>query len=327
MKRRLVPPALAVLLGLTVAAWSQAPRPEHGAQSAERVNPMISLHERNLPVFGLYAPANRRGGRGAPPATGSETSMRLARETLGYGASDYIFSGSMEGSVDRGLPAFTEYVSALRDAGATVRTHPIVVKTPNIADDPAGAIENIGRQLNAGASGIMFVGVESAEEVRQGLAAMRFGSKGGRRSEDVGSAPAYWGMTESEYRQRADPWPLNPAGELISWTIVESLEGLSNVREIAAVEGIGVLWPGAGTLRRLFSVTGPDGRRVLDEEGWEDAIQQVLAACKEFDVPCGYPANANDIEQRIEQGFTVFVMGWGEGGFNAIDIGRRVSGR
>ncbi len=105
----------------------------------------------------------------------------------------------------------------------------------------------------------MFVGVESAAEVKAGLAAMRFKSKGGTRPEDVGSAPAFWGMSEKEYKEKADLWPLNPNGELVNWTIVESKEGLAHVREIAAVKGIGVLWPGAGTLRGVFSTQQPDG--------------------------------------------------------------------
>jgi len=189
------------------------------------------------------------------------------------------------------------------------------------------ATRDVGRQLDTGVSGIMFVGVESAEEVRTGLAAMRYASEGGTRPDGVGSAPAYWGVGEDEYRQKADLWPLDPEGELISWVIVESHAGLENVREIAAVPGIGVLWPGAGTLRRLFSTTDESGNRVLDEEGWENAIQTVLAACKEFDVPCGYPANADDIELRMEQGFGVFVMGWGEGGFETVEKGRALAGR
>ena len=94
--------------------------------------------------------------------------------------------------------------------------------------------------------------------------------------------PAVWGMSEAEYRRKADLWPLNPDGELINWTIVESKEGLANLREIAAVPGIGVLWPGAGTLRGVFTTTSPSGERAFDQAGWEAAIQQVLAACKEF---------------------------------------------
>ncbi|MEX2179543.1 MAG: hypothetical protein WD801_12585 [Gemmatimonadaceae bacterium] len=44
--------------------------------------------------------------------------------------------------------------------------------------------------------------------------------------------------------------------------------------------GIGVLFPGAGTLRGIFSTVDSTGRRVLDQAAWEGAIQQVLAACR-----------------------------------------------
>ena len=93
------------------------------------------------------------------------------------------------------------------------------------------------------------------------------------------------------------------------------------------MKGIGVLWPGAGTLRGVFSTTDASGKRVLDEAAWEASIQQVLAACKEFNVPCGFPANANDIEMRMKQGFSVFVMNWGDAGFKTVDMGRKISGR
>jgi 4-hydroxy-2-oxoheptanedioate aldolase len=250
-----------------------------------------------------------------------------AEEMLAYGMSDYVFDGSMEGGVEEGLPAFAAFKDAMQAAGATARTHPMIVKMAKI-EDAEQATAEIARQLATGVSGIMFVEVESAEEVETALSAMRWASEGGTRPEaSVGSAPAYWGVDDEEYRRKADLWPLDPEGELVSWVIVESHEGLANVREIAAVPGIGVLWPGAGTLRRLFSETNEAGERVLDEEGWEHAIQQVLSACKEFDVPCGYPANASDIAMRMEQGFSVFVMGWGEQGFATVEMGREIAGR
>jgi 4-hydroxy-2-oxoheptanedioate aldolase len=163
--------------------------------------------------------------------------------------------------------------------------------------------------------------------VQHGLDAMRIKAKGGLRPEEVGNAPKYWGLGEKEDRDKADLWPLNPGGELTNWTIVESREGLAHVREIAAVKGISVLFPGAGTLRGVFTATAADGTRKFDAEGWEGAIQQVLAACKEFNVPCGYPATENDIEMRMKQGFSVFVINWGDPGFRTIDIGRRIAGR
>ena len=77
----------------------------------------------------------------------------------------------------------------------------------------------------------------------------------------------------------------------------------------------------------MFSTTDSTGRRVLDAAAWEAAIQQVLSACKEFNVPCGYPATSADIEMRMKQGFSVFVINWGDAGFQAVDIGRKAGGR
>ena len=291
------------------------------AQSRGRLNPMIDLLEKKQPVFGLYAPRNPRN------AATQKTPVQLAREALAYPKADFIFDGSMEGNFERGYPAFAEFAQAMFEAGlldaTTSRlTHPLVVKMHRIMPDVGAATANIRRQLELGVSTIAFVHVESAEEVRAGLSAMRMKANRGTRAADVGNAPARWGMSDAEYRQRADVWPLNPHGELMSWVIVESHEGLANVREIAAVDGVGVLFPGAGTLRGVFTTTSADGKRVFDADGWEAAIQKVLAACKEFAVPCGYPASENDIERRMQQGFSVFIMGWGEPGFRAIDLGR-----
>jgi len=231
------------------------------------------------------------------------------------------------------LPAYTEFVKGMQQAGVLRKspfarlTHPLVVKMEEIAPDKTKAAEAISKQLNVGVSGIMFVKAESADEVKAGIAAMRFKSKGGTRPDNVGSAPAYWGLSEAEYRQKADLWPLNPDGELSNWTIIESKEGLAHVRAIAAVPGVGVLWPGAGTLRGVFSTTDANGQRQTDQAAWEKAIQQVLSACKEFKIACGYPANPDDIEMRMKQGFSVFVMNWGDAGFKAIEIGRRAANR
>jgi 4-hydroxy-2-oxoheptanedioate aldolase len=305
------------------------------AQTRHRLNPMIDLLEQKKPLFGVYWPGNPQGRRGGPPPADAvmKTPTEWAKEALAYRNADFLFNGSMEGGVDRAIGGVTDFVKATAAAGALDKTpfprfpHPLMVKTPKIAPDTTAAIQNISRELNLGVSGIMFVETESADEVRAGIAAMRFASKGGTRPDDVGIAPAIWGMTKQQYKQKADLWPLNPDGELVNWTIVESKEGLAHVREIAQVKGIGVLWPGAGTLRGVFSTTNAAGERVLDQAGWENAIQTVLSACKEFHIPCGFPATPADIEMRMKQGFSVFVMNWGDPGFKAVDLGRAASGR
>ncbi|MDE3155637.1 MAG: hypothetical protein KGN76_11075 [Acidobacteriota bacterium] len=320
---------------VAASAFVLTGRAQRPAASYQHLNPVIRLLQQKQPVFGVYRPSPRPFRRPGtpPPTTPPKSPAELATETLGYHLNDFLFDGGPEEGVDEALPGIREYVSALIAADASAKTpffglvHPLILKTSNIARAGDAAGRNISRELNLGASGIMFVEAGSAAEVRKGIAAMRFRSHGGTRPDAVGMAPKYWGMSEAEYRQKADLWPLNPEGELINWTIVETPEGLAHVKEIAAVKGIGVLWPGAGTLRQLYTTTDASGKRTFDQEKWEAAIQKVLAACKEFHVPCGYPANAGDIEMRMQQGFSVFVMPWGEQGFKAVEIGRKAAGR
>ncbi|MGE0812437.1 MAG: aldolase/citrate lyase family protein [Vicinamibacterales bacterium] len=334
--RHLITVVLSSVLAAGGFVAAQTPKARH--------NKVIALLEAGQPVFGLYAPSNRRfpggppgAGRpaGAPaqPEAPAKTPADLAREAVAYKLSDFVFDGSMEGNFERAYPAFADFSKALSGAGIIARspslhlTHPMIVKSPELRPDLAATQAAIGKQLDLGVSGIMLVTVETAEEARAGIAAMRFKAKGGVRPDAVGGAPAVWGMSEADYRRKADVWPLNPEGELINWTIVESKKGLANLKEIAAVPGIGVLWPGAGTLRGVFSTTGADGKRVLDEAAWENAIQSVLAACKANKLACGFPANAADIETRMKQGFNVFVMNWGDQGFKTVEMGRKLAGR
>jgi 2-keto-3-deoxy-L-rhamnonate aldolase RhmA len=307
-----------------------------GAQQSHHLNPVIQLLEQHKPVMGSYAPSNRGHATAEgemPPLVANDTPQVLAQKTLAYKSSDFVFVGSMEYHYAEMFPEFATFATALQAAGPLSHSkpvylaYPIIAKIPLIAPEPGNVVSHISKQLNLGTSGVMFVGAESAAEVERGLAAMRFAEKGGTRPNEVGSAPAYWGMSEQEYRRKADLWPLNPRGELINWTIIESKVGLQHVREIAAVKGIGVLWPGAGTLRGVFSTTGPDGKKVLDQAAWEAAIQQVLAACREFHVPCGFPAGPNDIEMRMQQGFSVFVSQFNESGMQAVALGRKAAGR
>src|SRR5262245_52597107 len=280
------------------------------------------------------------GGGGRGPAANAlpqpQNVAEAAKMALGYGGADYLFNGGFEAGVtDARINSFTEFMNAMKDAGNVSKaglphlTHPFALKTPSIAEIPDGYIQALSKELNAGASTLMFVDVDCAKELSAGLAAMRFKSKAGTRPDAVGVAPAIWGMTEAQYKQKADVWPLNPDGELVNWTIIESKEGLKNVRQIAAVKGIGVLWPGAGTLGGVFSTIQPDGTRKRDDVAWENAIQTVLAACKEFNLACGYPVGTPaDVEMRMKQGFSVFVaQSWSQNSFDTIAAGRKLAGR
>ena len=95
------------------------------------------------------------------------------------------------------------------------------------------------------------------------------------------AAAAYaWGVTRAEYERRADVWPLNPDGDLLAIVMIESAEGLKNVDDDGGRAGVGALFPRRLDLSRSLGVppTSPE---------LETAFQQILAACKRANVPCG----------------------------------------
>jgi 4-hydroxy-2-oxoheptanedioate aldolase len=297
---------------LAVAALVAAPALAARGQATDRLNPMVVLHEKALPLFGIAHPAltQGRGGQSAPLSLSD-----VAKETFGYKLADYH---NTTGAPD----VFLQYMVAMREAGASVRTNPFIAKIPIWRRNPDAARQALIRQLNAGHVGVSMQQVETAEEIREVASAMRFASAGGTRPDSgYEAAAAYWGLTPAQYRQRADLYPLNKAGgELVISAIIESRAGLENIRAIAAEPAVATIMVGYGTLGQVFSG---------DAAGREAAVQQVLAACKEFRKRCGFPTNtAAEVEQRMKEGFAVFIMqSRNAAAFAAVEAGRKLAGR
>jgi 4-hydroxy-2-oxoheptanedioate aldolase len=305
-----------------------------GQNRQQHLNQMIPLLEQRLPVLGIAHPgitAGRGGGRGgaaptepppAPPALD-----QVAKETVAYKLGDYEYNSYSPNSAQR----FKEYMEAILAAGGSMQTHPFISKVPIVHTDPARATALIQEQLGAGHVGIWMQQVETAAEIDQAVAAMRFTSKGGTRPEnDVAFAARYWGLTEAQYREKADVWPLNPNGELLVYVIIESKAGIANAREIAAHPAVTVISTGAGTLGGVFSTTNPDGSRgPRDQAGFDAGLAAILSACKEFNKVCGYPANnPADIERLMGQGYLLFTMqSRNQAAFDAVLTGRRLANR
>ncbi len=302
------------------------------APPRDRLNPMIALHEKGLPVFGVTHPsfASPRGGRGGAvadaPVPAAPVLADVARETLAYRLGDFQYNSYSPASAER----FKGYMEAIIAQGGSMRTHAFISKAPIVHGNVAPAQARIIEQLNAGHAGIFMQAVESAAEVRDAIAAMRFRSKGGIRPDTgIALAAKYWGLTPAQYLERADVWPLNPNGELVVYAIIESRAGVANVREIAAEPGVAALVVGAGTLGGLFTTTNAEGQRVRDQAGFDAAVAAVVAACKQARVACSYPANNSaDVERLMAMGFSVFTMqSRNQAAFDAVLTGRRLSGR
>ena len=119
------------------------------APARQRMNPVIDLLEQGKPVFGLYAPSNRRRACAAPlpprrrRKRRPKTPRELAKDALAY-KNDRLHLRRQHGRRRRSrLPAFTEFVKRhggrrradrRRSRASRIRS---IVKTPKIAPDPA----------------------------------------------------------------------------------------------------------------------------------------------------------------------------------------------
>ena len=193
-----------------------------------------------------------------------EQAARMARIT----ELDFVFYSLESGPFD--IPTMQEYMKALTDSSADGIGHPVALRVPPIRGGHDAARWHVREGLAAGVASIVFPHVETVEDATLAVSEM---------SDEL--------------------WPGNPDGRLVNMLLIEDSLGLANVRDILSTNGVSIVFPGPGDLRRLF-----DG----DMEAVENAIQHVLAACKEFHVPCGITATADDVAERLEQGFRVFIM-------------------
>jgi 4-hydroxy-2-oxoheptanedioate aldolase len=116
-----------------------------------------------------------------------------------------------------------------------------------------------------------------------------------------------WGISGAEYTQRADVWPLNPEGDLLAIPMIETLEGLKNVNEIASVPGVGALFIGAGADLSQYLGVSQNAPEV------EEARQTILRACLSHKVACAITANTKaDIDKRLKEGWQMIRTGRGE---------------
>ena len=179
----------------------------------------------------------------------------------------------------------------------------------------------IKNALDQGAHGIIAPHIETAEQALHLVRSMRYpqrlGSSDmepeGLRGSGPGNAVRYWGVSGADYIAKADVWPLDPNGELLNMIQIENKIGISNVDEIAKVPGVSMLMAAPGDLGMAYGG---------DANATEEAIQTVLRAATAAGLPCAITANADNVEQRIREGFRVLI-----GGPEMIAVGRRAAGR
>jgi 4-hydroxy-2-oxoheptanedioate aldolase len=297
----LVPVVLLVALGLAFADR----RVE--AQTRARWSPMAELLDRGQVVFGTFV--------GNTSADGGAEALRSEADWLLYDMEHSPFDVAA-------LRIFMQFLLDPADIarnGSPARHKPLLVRIPaNGREMNQWMVKNL---LDQGVRGIVAPHIETAEQALNLVRAMRYPRKPGspnvepegQRGSGAGNAARYWGVSGQEYRARAGLWPLDPEGEMFNVMLIENGRGVENARAIAKVPGLGILSAAPGDLGSFY-----EG----DREAVEAAIQQVLAAGKEANVPCAITAGPNDVERRIKEGFRVII-----GGAEMIRVGRKVAGR
>lgn len=185
--------------------------------------------------------------------------------------------------------------------------------------------------LDLGCYGIVWPHISTVEEAYNAVAACRYPRlKSAPRYEPAGirgdgptGAVRYWGLTQQEYYQRADVWPLDPKGEVFVIIQIEDTKGIENLGDMLKnVPGIGCILIGEGDLSQELGVP-----RRYEHKAVLDAIAQVVATCKQHNVVVGHPhAEPGNVQRILDEGFK-FVMCAPTRSYAGLDKAREIAGR
>jgi 4-hydroxy-2-oxoheptanedioate aldolase len=232
---------------------------------------------------------------------------------------DYAYVDMEHGPLN--LDALAYCISAMVDKAAVLKKGNAQPKVALFARFPAYGRDLdsndwiVKQALDMGLMGIIFNGVENKEQMTRLIRFMRYPQMRtskyqeplGMRGYSPTNATFAWGISAPEYERRADVWPLNPDGDLLAIPMIETLEGLKNVDEIASVPGVGAIFIGAGGDLHQYLGVPQDSPEV------EQARQTILKACKAHNVACGITAlSKTDVDKRLGEGWKMIRTGRGE---------------
>ncbi|MEZ5930894.1 MAG: aldolase/citrate lyase family protein [Alphaproteobacteria bacterium] len=282
-----------------------------------RVNRAIELLERGQPIF--YAGVKELGF-----ASGQRHAATWA---------DYLCIDLEHLPFDMaGLTAFMDGLIAAGPTASGHRTPAVIVTLPTDGTDEAMVRTNswmVKQVLATGVHGLMLCHVESPGAVRAFVESARYACQPafderigqGRRGAGVqGDVAPRWGMSASEYLDKADVWPLNPAGELMLGLKIEDPRALPQAEACIGVPGIALAEWGPGDMGMGFGLKEahdpPYAPEMLEARGI------VKAACDKARVAFLDIVKPETVAAQLDDGVRV-----GAATEEAAAIGRRHSGR
>ena len=287
----------------------------------KRINRAIELLEAGQPIY--YTSAG---------ILSHESGKTMARTWA-----DFLVVDMEHGVLD--MNALSEFMCGLVDGGPTSsghRTPAVVVAMPT-----DGANQHVVRAnawmfrqaLARGVHGLMLCHSETPDAVRAFVESCRYPfntigvgdalGEGTRGAGGQASAAEIWGIPVREYLQKADAWPLNPAGELILALKIENKRALDNAETSAKVPGVCIAEWGPGDMG--MSMGHPEAHDPPYPEDMQAARQRVMAACKDAGLHVLNVVSEDDVVAMINEG--VMVGACGVGGKEAARVGRAFTRR
>jgi 4-hydroxy-2-oxoheptanedioate aldolase len=281
-----------------------------------RLNGAIRALEQNQPAFVAFSPA--------------EVS---SAQVIGDAPYDGVVFELEHGPYDiRSLREALQYLLNRKQIVDAASLAPKV--TPFVRIPPNGGELNqwVAKQvLDSGVYGVIWPHVSTVEEARNAVAACRYPrpkdapqyEPAGQRGDAPAAAARYWGLTQQEYYRKADVWPLAADGEVMVVIMCEDTRGVANLAAILQqVPGIGGVLIGEGDLSQELGVP-----RQYEHPRVVEAMDQILATCARYNVPCGHPhVTTANVEKVLGQGFR-WLMPAPVRSFTALEQGLKASGR
>ena len=320
MKRMSLAVSVLVIGLLAVPQFLQLDAKTPDTPKPKRINRVVELLGQGQPVY--YT----NGGGG-----GFEEGVKMAQTWA-----DYIDYGMEHGPYD--LPKLKEFMRGLVAGGPTKsghRTPAVIVALPVGGIDEATMRANywmVQQILATGVHGVLLCHARSPEAVRQFVRAARYPfhrqgvdkgelEEGLRGSGGSRFAAEIWGISDAEYKKKADPWPLNPDGELVLGLKIEDKHALENAEETAKVPGIAYSEWGSGDMTMSLGYIERPNPLPADVQ---QARARVMAACKAANIAfLNGGITMDNIEDMIREGVKI-----ASGANEAIaDKGRRFTKR
>ena len=256
------------------------------AQGAAGARPaVIDLWSAGKTAFGVFVPDENPAPRG--PTRGPAVYTVAGGQALAANPLiDYVFL-NLEGTYDRNaVMAISEGLGKKGTPGRKT----MIVRIPSLADaGPQVTLQRIKEILAMGADGITLPHIENLDQGRQAVSLF---------------ADA-----------RANVWSAsNPTGSVIAMLMLEDPGAVAQAKEVADIGGYSVLACGIGSLTGALK-----GDRAAAEKG----NQEILVETKRVKLVNMLTASANDVAQRVKEGFLGLLVPNDE----VIKAGRAAAGR